>query len=524
MSDILSNEIEKSMRGGFFLVMGSIISNLILSIYLLSIPRLLGPDDYGLFRLCNILPSIMLILTDYGVDIGITRFVSDYIVKGEAEKVNRLFKIVLVYKTILSIIILSFSLMLADYFAISVLNRPYLGYYIKLISLYIPFQAIFTMLYYSFISIDRMEYLSIVTISKSIIKVTSSIILIMLNFGLLGVIIGHVLSEFLGSVIGLALMFFKVFREKGTNLPIFKTFREEITSLIKYGFPLFISTIFVRLNVQYRSIFLSLFTSNIIIGNLQAAINILVLVSMVSQPISATLLPAFSRLKEGGKEIIEFFNLSLKYTTMIVLPLISFILIFSKEIVQLIYGFQYEFASNFLVLWSANHFLVGIGSLILGSFLNGTGNTIIIFYVNLIKLLLVLCSLPLLMPLLGVEGLILAVIFANFIGDLYGFIITKKKYGIKYDYILMLKIYLISFISIFPVLILRSFLSMHYFIIMIICGFSYFIILITLTPLIGVIKTSELQNIQNVLRRYRLIRYFVSPFIQYMKKLSRYSI
>jgi len=65
--------------------------------------------------------------------------------------------------------------------------------------------------------------------------------------------------------------------------------------------------------------------------------------------------------------------------------------------------------------------LAGLGSLVLGSFFNGTGNTWVTFKMALLTLLILVPLTPILTLFYGVLGLILAQIISNFFGTLYGF-------------------------------------------------------------------------------------------------------
>jgi len=121
----------------------------------------------------------------------------------------------------------------------------------------------------------------------------------------------------------------------------------------------------------YQSIILAKFTTDAEIGNFNAATNFVALMSILSVPITTALLPAFSKLDSAANSIKTFFKLANKYTAMIIPPVMFLIIIYSIEIVQIIYGSAFHSAPLYLATYFALYFLVGLGYLTLTSLYNG---------------------------------------------------------------------------------------------------------------------------------------------------------
>ena len=60
----------ESVRGGFYLFLGNFLSTLISAIAIIVIARLLGPSDYGLYNISLIIPSLLVLFTDLGVNMN----------------------------------------------------------------------------------------------------------------------------------------------------------------------------------------------------------------------------------------------------------------------------------------------------------------------------------------------------------------------------------------------------------------------------------------------------------------------
>ncbi len=228
--------------------------------------------------------------------------------------------------------------------------------------------------------------------------------------------------------------------------------------LIGYGFPLYLSGLMGGLTMQYRNILLAIFTSNYEIGNFQAALNFNVLITIFATPIGTMLLPAFSKLESNGNEIKEFCKMSIKYTSMLVLPIASIVMVYAKEIIQIFYGQGYELSSNFLSMFAIQFYFVGLGAFVLGSLFSGLGKTKINLKISLVNLILIIILAPILTWLLKIYGMIISIIISNAITWLYALKKAKTRYRVEINVETITKIYFASVIPIIPILALQRIL------------------------------------------------------------------
>ena len=83
MSKKLVEIAEESARGGFFLFTGNASSLAILAIGSIILARLLGPENYGLFSLSLVVPSILVGFLDLGVRSALVRFSAKFRAEGK---------------------------------------------------------------------------------------------------------------------------------------------------------------------------------------------------------------------------------------------------------------------------------------------------------------------------------------------------------------------------------------------------------------------------------------------------------
>jgi len=62
----------------------------------------------------------------------------------------------------------------SDLLAVYLLNRPEIGFYVKLASISILFQTLYSLVYYAFIGLDRAERSSLIKALMSIVKASTA--------------------------------------------------------------------------------------------------------------------------------------------------------------------------------------------------------------------------------------------------------------------------------------------------------------------------------------------------------------
>ena len=518
MSGELSKIAEDSARGGFFLIFGSIIAEIISAIASIIVVRFLGPELYGQYVLALVAPQILFLFADLGISQGLIKFSASLRTTGETEQIPHLIKCGMLFRALIGFIIFIVNFALADYFATIVLNRPDIGPYIRIASSSIIFQVIFATVTSAFVGLDKTEYNAFITNIHAVAKAIISVALVLFGLNVAGAVIGHVASYLIASIAGVSVLFFLMKKH-------FKTeengdFTHNLRTLMGYGMPLYASLLLTGFVLPYQNLVLGIFTSDVVVAYFKAVTNFVTLITVLSIPITTALLPAFSKLNmtSNGKTK-DFFKLANKYTSMLIVPTAVVIMIFSNEIVRIIYGAEFQHASTFLSLYCPLYFLVGIGYLTLTSLFNGLGETRIVFKTTLINFSILLILTPLLTQVYGAPGLIIAFLMSNTIGTSYGAYIAKSKFKIEFATKPILKIYLVSIIAGIPAILLLQFSTMHELINVAVGGFSYLFTYATLIPLAEVVTFSEIEKATEIVQKIKLLKDVIKPLMKYQKTI-----
>ncbi|MCW4005733.1 MAG: flippase [Candidatus Bathyarchaeota archaeon] len=518
----MSKITEDSARGGFFLFSGTTLSSAILAISVVLLGRFLGPELYGQYSLVIVIVPLLLLFTDLGITTGITKFVSSLRAEGKDAHAARIINHGLLFRVAIGLVFSALCIAFPDFFAL-LINRPDLAFYVQISALSLIFQAIYTTLNGAFIGLDKSEYNALTSNTQAIVRTVSQLSLVVLGFGIMGALIGYIAGFAIAAVCGFALLIFKFFRSSSVSGKfVSQSYSDSLKILGRYCMPVYVSVVLVGFFPLYQQLVLAFFSTDAAIGNFRAAYNFATLLTIILTAISTALLPAFSKLEHSPELIDKFFNRANKYTTLIIVPLTTLVIIFSEPIVQFLYGAEYTTAPLFLSLSCSLYFLVGIGYLTLttGVF-NGLGKTRLTMNMTLINFVLLITLSPIFAMFYDVVGVIVAYLIAGAVATLYAAIVAKKQLNIGFNLKSILRIYLVSAISAVPSLMLLFFTSLSSFVVLVIGGIAYLAAFLTLMPLMRVVNKFDLQELDRITSRIPLLKYIAKPLFAYQKRLLR---
>jgi O-antigen/teichoic acid export membrane protein len=120
----VGDAVASSARGGLITFLGGTFAAMIGAVGTLFVAGLLSPSDYGLYTLALLPELLFVILSDWGINSAVTRYIARYRSSNMAWKTRRLVRIALLFK-IASSSLISFGLFLgAPWVATVLMNRP----------------------------------------------------------------------------------------------------------------------------------------------------------------------------------------------------------------------------------------------------------------------------------------------------------------------------------------------------------------------------------------------------------------
>jgi len=518
MANSLTDVAEESTKGSFILVSGIIIATIISAVVSIFVARFLGPEDYGLYSLSLVVPQIFYLVTDFGIREGLIKFTIDAQKNGQINLGIKIIKYSILIRAIAGILCFLLLFVSADFISEVILQRPNLGFFVRIASITVIFQAIYTTSTHAYIGLDKTLRSSIITQIQALSKAVFTVLFIVLGFGISGAVFGYVSGLVVAGTIGLfsILLYFRGF----DNFVDSQQIATNLKKLMKYGAPLYFSYMIIGIMPQLFDLLLAFFTSNYYIGNYKATANFMILLSLVAQQFTTSLLPAFTKLNGGSNSNTKsFFGMSHKYLTLVIIPLTVLLMFFSNEAVQLAYGAKYSDAGFFLTIYSSLYLLTGIGYLVLPSLFNGMGKTKVTLKMNLITFLIAIIISPLAIGFFGIIGLIVTIVFSYFMGSVYGMYKAKKTVGINFNFRVLYKIYVVAFLCIVPSILVATNLTA---IPKILLGVVlYLFIYLTLLPIVKIVSKSEIELLEKYITKIKPL-FILKPLFDYYDVIFRF--
>jgi len=527
VSNNLTRMAEESVRSISVLFFGDAFSALMLAIGSMLIARFLGPADYGLYTLCLTIPPLLVSLTSLSAESALIRFSARLVAQGKRRFAARFLRSVICVRLLISAIILAAVFFFSDFFATFVLNRPETAAYVRLSSLAILFMTLYDLLLSAFVGLSRAKVSAVLKSTMSIAKSLLAPLLIVLGYGMAGAVFGYVLGYVLAGVIGVILLNgpYRTLRQTSIVGSREDGFLECLKLMFSFSIPNYLSFLLITFAGQFRLILPAYYSSNIEIGNLYAAANLAVMMDVLVAPMTLALFPAFSRLDYATQqdELRDFFALSIKYTSLLLVPASVAVIVLSKDLTHLVYGQKYELAPVFLAMWMMPSLLTGIGSHVLGSLISGGGKTKLNLQIGLVEVLVFLVTGPCLTGSYGIPGLIFAVFASKLASVVHGLRLAKRRLSMRLDSITQLKIYATSIVSVLPSIMLLCLFDFGPFLNAVLGGSIYTFFYFTALPLFHVIRPKDVENIKGVLGRVNesgVISVLLEPIFVYEGKLT----
>ena len=444
-----ANMAKESVKGGFHVMWGLIAATLISAVGTILIAYFLGEDNYGLYTIALTAPELIVLFRDWGINHAMIRYTAQNKAENKTAKIRSIFISGLFFEIAMGIGLSMIGILLSDFLAINVLNRPSITPLIQIASITILTSALITTATAAFTGIEKMHLNSIMLVIQSIIKTALIITLVILGLGTYGAITGFTLASLLAGLIGI-LFIWTIYKNLPNPNENKLEIRNNIKTLLKYGFPLALGVILGGFLAQYYKFLLFIYVSdNAIIGNYAIAQNFVVLITFFATPVTIMLFPAFSKLnhKKDQKTLKNVFQTSVKYASLIVLPVAAMIITLAQPAISTLFGNKYADAPLFLTLLSLNYIFPVLGNLSIGNLINGQGQTTF----NLITALITAAiGAPLgfiLISNYGVFGLIITSITAGIPSNIISLIFIKKRYNVTVHWKSSIKILLSTTIA-----------------------------------------------------------------------------
>lgn len=299
------------------------------------VPRLLGPKDYGIFALTMSILTFFMLFADLGISSSSSKFIAQYIKKDKFQ-VRNIIKEVLLLRVLTLVVVF-----IVGYFSINFITEtfkmPELSKTLFIGIFLVIFWTLTEHLKKLFQGFHRLKFNFYITLTEFGFKIMLSLLLI-LYYGLLGVLIAFSVAYILSTVVGLFFTY-KYFYCEFEEASSIKSFRKD---LLDYAFPMiFISASFYVLT-EIDTIFLAFFTTPNEVGYYSVGKQMARYLPIFAAGIGTALGPMYAHItRENITELKKTYYKILSILSCLYLLASVLLFIFAKEIVIFLYGMEY---------------------------------------------------------------------------------------------------------------------------------------------------------------------------------------
>ena len=489
-----------SVTGSLQLFLGKIASTVIMAISTIVLGWFILEGDYGLYVVALIPATTLLLFQDWGIGSALIRNCARCRASNNEVELKKIIIAGLTFEVATGLVLTLLSVLMANFIATAIFAKPDSAFLIIFASATIIATSISTATQSIFVGFERMKLNSVVMVCQAVVQGITAPLLVFLGYGAFGAVLGFTLATVVSSMISLILLYLKLFRKLPYRIEKYDII-QTLKPLLHYGVPLAIGVIIAGISTQiYSFLMASWIVDNSLIGNYRIALNFAVLLTFFSLPISTVLFPAFSKIdpKSELKLLRTVFTSSVKYTALLLVPAALAMTVLAQPLIGTLYGTKWLQASTFLGLSVVGNILFIFGNMSVLSLFSAVGETKLIMKLNLLSLSVGIPLALLLIPPLGIVGVIIGSFAAGIPSMFVGLYFAWKNYGAKVDFNANLRILISSVLAAITSYLFLIVFNAADWIRLMLAGTIFLFIFFVAAPFTGAINRIDITNFQKM--------------------------
>ena len=388
------------IKGASIVMIGLFLGKLISYIYTILIARI-GSETFGLYSLGISIISFLIVISLFGFNSGIVRYISYYRTRGDEPRIKGIIKSSLKIAVPLSIFFFLILLIFSGFISNSIFHNSDLAFVLRLLAIIIPIGVITEIIFSIFTAFKKIEYkIYIVEVLEKLIRIIAAFILIYIGFTLKAAIFSYIISIIVSFLLS-AYFLRRVFQFFKTKTRVIEMKKE----LLFYSFPLLFSGVLISI-VKWIDIFMvGFFRSISEVGIYNVALSTSYLMVIIPTAIMSLFLPIITEnySKKRYKEIRDISKDVIRWIFILNIIAFIFILTFSKEILRLMFGPEYILGNSSLIILLIGYLIFSFAH-VHSNYLIMIKKTRLILFINFVMVLLNIFLNLYLIPLYGIIG------------------------------------------------------------------------------------------------------------------------
>ena len=351
----MANKVRTIFANMSWLMVSQILTSVFAFIWTILTARYLGPSDYGVFGTAVSMSTIFGVFATFGIFTYLVRAIStDF--ENEDKYVNNTLSLKLFLAVFYFAIILLATFLLGW-------NRYVIGFCMLFAFEYLikTFHDVF---FSSFQAHEKIKYQAITNIIINSLTLIFIILVIVTDFGLLGIAFAYILANFIALLYALYAMRKHIMKPKlAFDFAFYKV-------LIKAGIPFALTGLFYTIYYSIDIVMITQFASTYDTGLYNSAYKLISVLALFYTIYSAVIFPVMSKLFKDEKDLLNLsFVKSIKYLSLATIPIAVFTSLYGYDLIG-IYGAEFIEAGGVLqiLIWTVCFlFINGACSLVLNA-------------------------------------------------------------------------------------------------------------------------------------------------------------
>jgi len=450
MGDADQKALNALAKGAGVTAIGMALSKALTYLYRVSIARFVGPEAYGQLSLALMVTGTVSTLAYLALGNGLKKFIPEFRTDDDLASIKGMVLNALEMTVPLSLLLFGIVFFGAEFIATTFFDNRAIIPLIQILSLTIPIGTISSIFYDTTIGFNKILYKTGgVRIIQNIVQLGLTLALLLLGYEVVGAAWGWLAGTTVAAILGFYFMEKKVGPILFSNLKA----KHHRKKLLKFSAPLLLSGMIGTLLGWADTGLLGYYMTDFEVGLYNAALPTAMLILLPHKAIGSLAITSFSELKERDSESIEAsMQTATCWVFSLVFPTFLILMLFSEQVLQILWGGQYTKASTALSILAFGYLIDALVGRV-GSFLNSTGYTRYILYNNIAALSLNLILNIVLIPIYGIIGAAVATAASTLLTNILMFTeVWRKEKIISIPYQEIGKILVTGLLSLLPVI------------------------------------------------------------------------
>ncbi|MDZ5811037.1 flippase [Halorubrum sp. AD140] len=362
------------------------------------ITRLVSPGVYGLFVLSTSVLHLTQVFASAGLHRAIDYFVPQYLDRDEPGRARgvtiQVFALLLLTSTVTGI-----GVFLAADALAAAFDEPGVATGLRMLAVALPLLAVFNGLMASYSGIKRLKYRVYVRdITRPTVRLVATVGLLLVGFGLVGIVGGYVIGLVVGILFGIVLLAQRDTLKGGQT--VFTPVRE----ILWYGLPLALAGVIFVVMGQVDYFVVGYFMSSDDVGiyriGYMLAANLLVFFSSLAPVFK----PLIAERRQDREEVAKRYRTATRWVLALSLPMAAVLVLGADAYLSLVFTPQYTAASGVVLTLVVGYLVSVTAGGPGGTLLQGLGYSRMVFLNSTILLVANVVFSVLLVPRYGILG------------------------------------------------------------------------------------------------------------------------